>query len=124
DLLVSPSPRPKHQRATGHVYTFLRHAEDAGYGEVYFAPLDVVFDVHTVTEPDVLFIRTDRLHIVRETNIQGPPDIVVEVLSPDGRDRDLGVKLRAYARSGVPYYWVVDPDAQIVRVFELQNGEY
>jgi Uma2 family endonuclease len=124
DLLVSPAPRPRHQRTLGKTYRFVMRAEDAGYGELFFAPLDVVFDAHNVMEPDLLFIRKDRLSIITDTNVEGPPDLVVEVLSPGGRERDLGVKLRAYARFGVPYYWVLDTDAQIVRVFELERGVY
>jgi len=124
ELVVSPSPRPQHQRASGNGYILLHQAEEAGYGEAYYAPLDVVFDDHNVAEPDLIFIRTDRLHIIHDVNVQGAPDLLVEVLSPGGRDRDLGVKLRMYAHFGVPYYWVFDPEAQIVRVYELENGQY
>lgn len=59
--------------------------EAAKLGRVYSAPLDVVFDRHTVLEPDVLFIRTEHLDIVTESNVSGPPDLVVEVLSPSTR---------------------------------------
>lgn len=124
DLVVSPAPAPRHQRIVGNLFTLLRRAEQAGYGQVYQAPLDVVFDPRNVTQPDLLFIRRDRLAIVTETNVQGAPDLVVEVLSPSTRERDLGAKSRLYARFGVPYYWVVDPETQTVHSYTLHAGGY
>ena len=121
ELLVSPSPKPRHQRIAGNVYTMLRRLQDAGLGDAYQAPLDVVLDWHTVLEPDVLFIRADRLNIVTERNVSGPPDLVVEVLSESTRDADLGPKLRAYGRHGVGEYWVVDPDANTVQVVRREG---
>ena len=124
ELIVSPAPTPKHQRAVGHTLRFLGRAEDAGHGQVYVAPLYVVFDQDHVTEPDVLFIRTERLHIVGEADIRGAPDVVVEVLSPSTRRRDLRAKLQIYARFRVPYYWIVDPDVETAQVYELGDDGY
>ena len=124
ELIVSPAPTPKHQRAVGHTFRFLGRAEDAGYGQVYVAPLYVVFDQDHVTEPDVLFIRTERLHIVGEADIRGAPDVVAEGLSPSTRRRDLRAKLQIYARFRVPYYWIVDSDAETVQVYELGDDGY
>ena len=124
DLVVSPSPKRRHQRAVGILLNFLIRAQQAGCGEAYVAPFHVVFDPHNVTEPDLLFISRGRLGIVTEDNVQGAPDLVVEVLSESTRDRDLGAKLRLYARNGVQFYWVVDPDAQTLQSYELQAGGY
>lgn len=124
ELVVSPSPKRKHQRAVGKLYTFLTRAEEAGYGEAYVAPFDVVFDPHNVTEPDVLFVGRDRLQIVTEDNVQGTPDVVVEVLSQSTRGRDFGAKLRVYARYGVPYYWIVDTDERTVQPYVLEENSY
>lgn len=117
DLLVSPSPNPRHQEVVSNLTGALRVLQAAGKGKVYPAPLDVVFDRYTVFEPDVMFIRTERLGIVGERNVTGAPDLVVEVLSESTRDMDLGPKLRAYGRHGVAEYWVVDPDAGTIQVF-------
>ena len=117
DLLVSPSPNRRHQRIVHNLVRVLGPVEDAGLGEVYSAPFDVVFDRHTVFEPDVMFIRTERLGILTERNVSGAPDLVVEVLSESTRDADLGGKLRAYGKHGVGEYWAVDPDANTVQVF-------
>lgn len=124
DLFVRPSPKPRHQRVAGNVFAVLRGLQDAGLGDVYSAPLDVVLDRHTVFEPDVLFIRAERLDIVTERNVSGAPDLVVEVLSESTRDMDLGPKLRAYGRHGVGEYWVVDPDANTVQVFRHEGEAF
>ena len=122
DFLVSPSANPRHQRVVGNVFALLRELQTAGTGDVFTAPLDVVFDRHNVFEPDVVFIQADRTSIVTETNVSGPPDLVVEVLSDSTRNIDLGRKLRAYSRFGVGQYWVIDPDANTVQVFRQENG--
>ena len=124
DLLVSPSPNRRHQRIVSNLDRLFGRLEVQGLGEGYVAPFDVVFDRHTVFEPDVMFIRTERLGIVGERNVSGAPDLVVEVLSESTRDMDLGPKLRAYGRHGVGEYWVVDPDANTVQVFRREGEAF
>ncbi len=124
ELVVSPAPTPKHQKVTGRTYAFLLRAEDGGYGEAYVAPVYVVFDDEEVTEPDVIFVRRERLGIVTASEVRGAPDLVVEVLSPSTRRRDLRVKMQIYARFGVPFYWVADPDAETVQPHELTPQGY
>jgi Uma2 family endonuclease len=65
--------------------------------------------------PDVVVTRRD---VGPDPVLLDPPALVVEVLSPGTRRNDLGVKLHAYARAGLPWYWVVDPAATHLRVFE------
>jgi Uma2 family endonuclease len=124
ELVVSPAPTPRHQRVVVNGTVFLRRAEDAGYGSVYIAPIYVVFDEEHTTEPDLLFIRRDNLAIVRDDAIHGVPDLVVEVLSPGSRRRDMRVKLQIYARFGVPYYWIADPGPRTVQPYELTAQGY
>lgn len=124
ELVVSPAPAPRHQRAVVHIAVFLRRAEDAGYGLVYVAPFYVVFDEDHTTEPDVFFIRRERLQIVGEDVVRGAPDLVVEVLSPGTRRRDLRAKMQTYARFGVPFYWIADPIAETVQPHELTAQGY
>lgn len=124
DMLVSPSPKWRHQRAVTHLVAFLLDLERAGLGKVCPSPIDVYFSEHTVLEPDVLFIKTERLDIVTERYIAGPPDLVIEVVSESSRDADFGRKLRTYARFGVPEYWIADPDEHRVHVFRLADGAY
>ena len=70
--------------------------------------------------PDASFIRTEHLDRVLPTRIEGPADLVVEVLSPDSVARDRGVKLRDYATAGVQEYWLLDPEAERIEVYGRQ----
>lgn len=124
ELVVSPAPMRRHQRAVMELVLFLARARDAGYGDVYIAPFDVAFDPHNVTEPDLLFVRRERLDIITDTKVQGAPDLVVEVLSPSTADRDLRAKRQVYAKFRVPYYWIVDPEARTVQVLTLEPAGY
>ncbi len=124
DLLVSPAPKVKHQRIVKRLQGLLVRAEDAGHGEGFSAPLDVVLSMHDVVEPDLLFITTDRLGILTAENVQGAPDLVVEVISDGSRHRDVITKRHTYERYGVRFYWLVDPEEETVRVFELKDGGY
>lgn len=124
ELVVSPAPMRRHQRAVMELALFLARARDAGFGDVYIAPFDVVFEPHNVTEPDLLFVRRERLDIITDTNVQGAPDLVIEVLSPSSADRDLRAKRQIYAKFRVPYYWIVDPEARNVQVLTLGPAGY
>jgi len=86
--------------------------------------MDVLFAPTSVVQPDLLFIRKERLHIVTEPNIQGAPDLVVEILSPPTAALDRGAKMLLYAKYGVPHYWILDSDRLILEIYELQEGDY
>lgn len=75
-------------------------------------------------QPDVLFIGTANVAIIEELNVQGPPDLCVEILSLGTSARDLRDKRRLYARFGVHEYWLVDPDTETITVLALDNGGY
>jgi Uma2 family endonuclease len=84
----------------------------------------VVFSNFDVVEPDLLFVSTERAEVLTERNVQGAPDLVVEVGSPSTRRRDEQTKLQLYERCGVQEYWVVDPDLDAVKVYRLVEGRY
>ena len=88
DLIVSPSPRTKHQWIVYRVALLFGAAEHAAYGTACTAPMAVVLANSDVVQPDVLFIAQDRKGIITEENIQGAPDLVVEVISEGSRLRD------------------------------------
>jgi Uma2 family endonuclease len=90
-------------------------------GRLSTAPLDVLFSEHDIAQPDLVFISNERTRIIGNKNIQGAPDLVVEVLSPSTRRRDEGIKLDVCERFGVREYWLVDVERQMVRVFR-RNG--
>ncbi|HVT61366.1 MAG TPA: Uma2 family endonuclease [Thermoanaerobaculia bacterium] len=121
---VSPAPSRKHQRVATNVHGLLFiYLREHRLGRVYSAPLDVVFTQSNVVEPDVLYVSREREERqATERNLGGAPDLVVEVLSPSTRRVDEGAKHRLYERFGVPEYWVIDPELEIVKVYRLEGG--
>lgn len=123
---VTPSPNFKHQRVSGNLYFRLRlHLEQHRTGELFFAPFDVVFTRFDVVEPDLLYVSTERAaSILTSKNVQGTPDLVIEIGSPSTRKRDETIKMRLYEREGVSEYWLVDPDRGVVRMFRRGGDRF
>jgi Uma2 family endonuclease len=121
---VSSSPNTRHQRLVKRISRALYPFEDAGLGEVFSSPFDVVLSVFDIVQPDVFFVTAARSHIVVEKNVQGAPDLVVEVLSPSNRAYDEQFKLEAYERLGIIEYWIVDPDESSVSVFRRSGNRF
>jgi Uma2 family endonuclease len=118
ELFLLPTPSLSHQgilrELEARLYQYIREHD---LGKLFFAPCDVVFSETSVVQPDLLFVSKERLGILTEANIQGPPDLVIEILSPSTRTRDLGIKRKLYAKYGVREYWVVDPEERSIEVF-------
>ena len=75
-------------------------------------------------QPDLVFVSKDREHVVTPANIQGAPDLVVEILSPSTASMDKTTKRGLYAEHGVREYWIADPAAQTVAVMLLRDGGF
>ena len=125
ELVVVPSPRFGHQVAVGEIFSLLRaYAHQAG-GVALVAPFDIVLDEFDVVQPDVLFFRAERVHLLQPDAVtRHAPDIVVEVLSPSTASIDRGRKMRTFARYRVPEYWIVDPVAGRIEVHALEASVY
>ena len=75
-------------------------------------------------EPDLLFVAVDHLDRLKETCLDGPADLVVEIVSPESAGRDRGDKFYEYARAGVPEYWLIDPEMEWAEFYQLEKGRY
>jgi Uma2 family endonuclease len=124
ELDVMPAPRIVHQRLICHLVRLMEPLEAMGLFRIFPAPVDVILDRHTVVQPDVVLVRLVRLSIVGELNIQGPPDVLIEILSPSRRRLDRVTKKAIYAKSAVPYYWIVDPDTDSIDFYKLSGGSF
>jgi Uma2 family endonuclease len=93
-------------------------------GKVYIAPFDVLLDEHNVVEPDIIFVSNARRSIITRKHIKGTPDLLVEALSPSTSNRDLRDKRNIYARCGVPWYWLIDPEVRSITELQLVEGAY
>lgn len=123
DLLVTPSPSPVHQRISKRLYAALvDYFEARSIGEVFYAPIDVILTHQDVFVPDLLVV-SDPNHISKR-GIEGPPLLVVEVLSPSTRKQDRGLKAQRYAELGVAHYWIVDPEQRRLECHRLIEGGF
>ncbi len=124
ELTISPAPSFCHQEIVACFYKLLdAWVREHHLGKTGIAPLDMVLAPRRSVQPDVVFISTARLGIIRDRVI-GAADLVVEVISPESRRRDRFDKRDLYEQHGVREYWLLDPEAQTVEVLRLQAGEY
>lgn len=125
ELYSTPPPSVEHQRISRNLEFFLmtflrRHAK----GEVLYAPIGVRLSDEDVVEPDLVVVLREHASRIGVQVIEGPPDIVVEILSPGTARRDLGPKREKYREADVPEYWIVDPANAAVEVLTLRDGAY
>src|ERR1044071_852343 len=123
---VTPSPNDKHQRLLGTLHLLIgQWLRLQPIGKVWLAPFDVVFSRSDVVEPDLLYISNERkARILTAANVQGTPELVVEIGSPSTRKRDETVKRDLYERAGVSEYWFVDPEREVVRVYRRDRDRF
>jgi Uma2 family endonuclease len=129
ELSVTPAPTPLHQIVLLNLATVLdAYVKARSLGRIMVAPLDVILSDRpgqtTILQPDVLFLDRERLGTISERAIEGPPTLAVEILSPSTAVTDRTRKRELYARYGVPYLWIVDPDTREVLAHVLDSGEY
>ena len=118
-------PSVPHQSIALDIREILRSYVRENKGEciVLASPVDVQIDRDdkTMVQPDVLVV-CDRSKVIKRC-IYGAPDLIIEVLSPSTRRKDMTVKLFKYAEAGVREYWLVDPDRKKIVVYDLENEE-
>ena len=125
DLFVTPPPVREHQHSSGELHYWINHyLHQHPIGVVYAAPIGVILDESGGVQPDLVYVSNEHREILTSRGVEGVPDLVVEILSPSTRARDLGVKLRRYAAAGVPHYWIVDPQALTLAAHELGADGY
>ena len=125
EMLMTPSPITRHQRISRELeFEILKFVRENALGEVFDAPYDVYLDDENVVQPDILFISKARLNIIGEKNIQGAPDLVIEIISENTAYRDLVQKKSLYAKFGVKEYWVVVPEEESIEVYTLKDNTY
>jgi Uma2 family endonuclease len=125
DHFMTPSPATKHQRISLKLSAaFANFLKVHRVGEVFAAPFDVVLSDEDVVEPDLLFVSAARSAIITDKNIQGPPDLVIEILSETSRKTDEIIKRKLYERSRVAEYWIVDPELETIKVYRLTDQGY
>jgi len=90
--------------------------------KVYFSPFAVRLEDDTEVQPDLVVICDPKK--LTDRGCTGAPDLVVEILSPSTSHHDKHTKFMLYLRSGVPEYWIVDPEANVITAFRLNESGY
>ena len=125
ELLITPSPVPRHQRISKKIaFVLEKFVTENDLGEIFYAPCDVYLDDENVVQPDILFISKERLDIIGEKNIQGAPDLVIEIISESSAYRDFVQKKKLYAKFGVKEYWIVIPEQESIEIYVLKDSAY
>ncbi len=126
ELYMSPSPKARHQYLLGELYYRLRaYLAAHPLGRAYVAPFDVHFGGEDIVQPDLIFIRQERVKALVKDWIYGVPDLLVEVLSPATETRlDRQAKYHLYETRGVADYWLADPERRRWETYRLSAGKY
>jgi len=127
---MSPAPTINHQTLVGQLFRQIDEALDGAPCRALIAPVDVLLPAAdetrerttTVVQPDILVVCNPKK--ITETNIQGAPDWIIEVLSPATARHDHLTKRALYERAGVREYWLVHPVDRVITVYTLQDGQY
>jgi len=121
-LSVTPAPSPRHQWVSWLLEQELdRYFRTRRLGRMFHAPIDVILSERDVVQPDIVVVTDGQ---ISGRGIEGPPLLVVEVLSPSTGASDRGLKSQRYADLGVAHYWLVDPDARRVECLRAEGGAF
>ncbi|WP_018131021.1 Uma2 family endonuclease [Effusibacillus pohliae] len=115
-LELKPSPTTTHQRISQQLERTLIDSCEQEY-IILHAPVDVILSDTETRQPDILLVHRSRKSIVQEHGVVGPPDLVIEILSPNSAKRDRVMKKESYARFGIPEYWIVDPPHLTIELY-------
>ena len=125
ELSVTAAPGAWHQRTLLNLALILGpYVKEHTSGELFIAPFDCIMTNVTVVEPDLLYVDEARRRLVSSRALEGAPTLAVEILSPSTRHIDRNRKTALYAKHGVEWYWIVDPDARTIDAYHLERDGY
>ncbi|CAN5266487.1 Uma2 family endonuclease [soil metagenome] len=124
-LYMAAAPNRYHQHISRNLeFLIFRWIKDgnAPGAQVYNCPFDVYLDEHNVFQPDLVYVSPENASVLTDAGCEGPPDLVVEILSPRTRKIDLGPKKKVFARSGVRELWIIDPEPRQITIYDLASS--
>ena len=124
ELIMVPAPNLKHESVRSRLgRELINFIVEHKLGELFYAPCDVLLSDNDIVQPDLLFVSRERKHLLSGgQNVQGAPDLAVEILSPSTAEKDRGKKRVLYGQHGVTEYWLVDPIAETVTIHRQRGG--
>jgi Uma2 family endonuclease len=119
---MTPAPAPRHQSVVGRMHARMERILSRGRCRAFVSPIDVKLSEEDAVQPDIVVVC--RPSMIKSSHIEGPPDLVVEVLSPSTELHDRKRKMPLYGRSGVKEVWLVTPQPSLVEIFVLERDGY
>src|SRR5215203_4285021 len=117
-LYMTTAPSFFHQWIIRQIFLELYpQIDQTGVGLTIWSPIGVFMPQCDPVQPDLLVIPTNNLDIIHDRRIDGVPALIIEVLSPGNAEKDTDTKRKAYARAGLPEYWIVRPASRDVLVY-------
>jgi Uncharacterized protein conserved in cyanobacteria len=117
---MSPSPSPNHQRVSRRLFRIFDRLTKED--EVFVAPIDLYINQRNVFQPDLAYIPEGNKHFITDRGIEGPPTIVIEIISPSNAYTDRNLKKQSYLNFGVAEYWIVDPGNKTIEIYTPSTG--
>lgn len=122
---VTPSPLIRHQRVARELLLAIAlYLRAHPIGEVFTDKVDVLLGLHDIVVPDLVYVSNERARMLTEKNVQGAPDLVIEISSTSTRARDVRLKRALYERAGVQEYWFAEPRDSTIDVYRAANGRF
>jgi Uma2 family endonuclease len=121
ELVMSPAPSPLHQRVSRKLFKLIDNATQ-GKGEVFYAPIDLYINKKNVFQPDLVYLSDINKNYLTNRGIEGPADLIVEIISPSNSYTDRNQKKNGYLAFGIKEYWIVDPANETLEVYTLASG--
>jgi Uma2 family endonuclease len=121
--LMSPGPSVTHQMISSQLQFKLMNLCQSEF-IVLNAPFDMILSDTEVRQPDLIMVHRSRMDIITHRGIEGPPDLVVEIMSPFSIRRDKVSKLKSYAKHSIHEYWIVDPSNNMLEKYFLKGQSY
>lgn len=125
-VFLMPSPPLRHQQLALFLATLLYfYVTERALGELLIAPFQMrLIQPPRGREPDLLFIAKAHLDRLQKRYLDGPADLVVEIVSPDSGRRDREEKFAEYESAAIPEYWLIDPERKQAEFYQLVEGRY
>jgi len=120
ELIMGPAPHPNHQRVLRELFRVFDSLDLPG--ELLFAPINLYIDNKNIFQPDLLYLSNINKKYLTERGIEGPADIVVEIISPSNSYTDRNQKKNSYLKFGVGEYWIVDPGNKSIEIYTPKGG--
>lgn len=124
-VIVTSPANLRHVELTVFLTALLKTwVDDRDLGKVLGPEFTTRLSPRSRRVPDLMFVAKDRLHNLRRAHLEGPPDLAIEIVSPDSVVRDWREKYLDYQSAGLREYWVIDPANQRVEAYRLVDGAY